>query len=92
MLKEIFLQPRFIAMVCGIIAGFAGKYGLQLDEASLALIMSPVVAFILGRSWSQKGAAAAAIEQETAIKVAAIHASSSPDVSKTATELIDEVK
>jgi len=58
-IKAMAGSKKAIAALCGVVAGFAGRYGLDLDVEALAVIMAPIVAYILGQGWADAGKEAA---------------------------------
>lgn len=47
---ELLRSKRFIVVVAGTIAALAAKAGLDINTEALAVILAPVVAYILGQS------------------------------------------
>lgn len=54
-MKELLTSKKFIASIVGVIVTIAGKYGLELDEAALATIISPLIAYIVGQGIADHG-------------------------------------
>lgn len=47
---ELLRSKRFIVVVAGTITALAAKAGLDINTEALAVILAPVVAYILGQS------------------------------------------
>ena len=47
---ELLRSKRFVVLVAGTIAALAAKAGLDINTEALAVILAPVVAYILGQS------------------------------------------
>jgi len=48
-------SKKAIAAVAGLIVSFALKYGLELDTESVAAVISPILAYILGQGFADQG-------------------------------------
>lgn len=48
---DLFSSKKVIVMVAAFLSGLAARKGLDIDAASLATVMSGVVAYILGQSY-----------------------------------------
>lgn len=59
MLKETVLDmltsKKALAALAGVIVALAGKWGLNLDTESVALVVGPIVAYILGQGAADFG-------------------------------------
>ena len=60
-LYEMLVSKKFIVAIAGVIVAAAAKIGLDLDTESVALILSPIIAFILGQGVADSGKAAAKV-------------------------------
>ena len=49
-ISELLRSKRFVVLVAGTIAALAAKAGLDINTEALAVILAPVVAYILGQS------------------------------------------
>lgn len=49
-ITSLFKSKRFVVVVAGVITAFGAKYGLDLNTEALAVILTPVIAYILGQS------------------------------------------
>jgi len=54
-LKEMLTSKKFIASLAGVIVAGAAKIGLDLDTEAVALIVSPIVSYILAQGWADTG-------------------------------------
>ena len=63
-LTDLLTSKKFIASLAGTIVAFAGKYGIELDNESVALILSPLVAYILGQGIADTGKEAAKLTNQ----------------------------
>ena len=52
---EMVGSKKAIAAVAGLIVSFALKYGLELDTESVAAVISPILAYILGQGFADQG-------------------------------------
>lgn len=59
----ILKSKKFQAAIVGLIVALTGKVGLDLDEASLLAILSPILAYIAGQSAADIGKEKAKIER-----------------------------
>ena len=48
--SELLRSKRFLVLVAGTIAALAAKAGLDINTEALAVILAPVIAYILGQS------------------------------------------
>ncbi len=58
-LRELLASKKFVVALAGIIAGVAAKKGLALDTETTALLLSPVLAYIVGQGVADRGKPAA---------------------------------
>jgi len=54
-LKEMIQSKKAIAMIAGMIVTLVAKVGLDLDVDAIAVIISPVIAYIIGQGWADTG-------------------------------------
>ena len=54
-IKGILGSKRALAAIVGVIAGAVVKLGWHIDTETLMAILSPVLAYILGQSYSDQG-------------------------------------
>lgn len=47
---DLLTSKRFVVLAAGVLTALAAKYGLSIDTESLAVILTPLVAYILGQS------------------------------------------
>jgi uncharacterized membrane protein (DUF441 family) len=59
---DLIKSKKFQAAAVGVIVAIAGKAGLDLDEASLLTILSPILAYIAGQGLADIGKEKAKIE------------------------------
>jgi len=59
----IWKSKKFQASMVGLAVALAGKIGLNLDEAALLTILSPILAYIAGQSAADIGKEKAKIER-----------------------------
>lgn len=62
MIREALSSKKFIASVAGAITAAALKIGLELPAETVALVLSPIIAYILGQGLSDRGKGAAKVE------------------------------
>ena len=62
LLVSIFTSKKFIAMLAGLILAAAAKIGLNLDEAALVTLLSPILAYIIGQGIADHGKERAKVE------------------------------
>ena len=60
-LKEMFTGKKWTAAVSASIVAAALKIGLELPSDAVALIVSPIMAYIVGQGWADSGKEAAKI-------------------------------
>lgn len=61
LLRELLLSKKFIAAVAGVIVGLAAKKGLAWDTETVAVIISPLVAYVVGQGVADRGKEAAKV-------------------------------
>ena len=61
-IKEAATSKKFIMALAGVAVTGAGRIGLQLPVEDVALIVMPVVAYIIGQGWADSGKEAAKVE------------------------------
>lgn len=69
-LRALFSSKKFIAAVVGVIVGAGARYGLNLDPTDVAIILSPIISFIIGQGISDLGKDAAKINAAVEINPA----------------------
>ena len=57
-LLDMVASKKAISAIAGVIVAFALKYGLELDTESVAAVISPIIAYILGQGVADFGKAA----------------------------------
>lgn len=60
---DILRSKKFQAAVVGLVVAFAGKAVLELDDASLLTMLSPILAYIAGQGLADIGKEKAVIEK-----------------------------
>lgn len=60
-LRALFSSKKFIAAIVGVLVGAGARYGLHLDPADVALILSPIISYIIGQGLADLGTGAAKI-------------------------------
>ncbi len=48
-LREMLSSKKFLAAIAAIILQIAARYGLQLDQEQVTLLITPILAYILGQ-------------------------------------------
>jgi len=61
-LKDMLGSKKAVAMVVGLIVSLGGRIGLELDSEALTVVLSPVLAYILGQGLADAGKEKARIE------------------------------
>jgi uncharacterized membrane protein (DUF441 family) len=64
-LKEMATSKKAIAAIAGVLVALASKVGLHLDDQAVALIVAPIVSYILGQGWADSGKEAAKVTPPT---------------------------
>jgi len=54
--KGLLRSKKALAMIVGVIATVAGKLGWDIETDQLLLMVSPIIAYILGQSVADHGA------------------------------------
>ena len=67
MLKELFSSKKFIAALISAVIAIAGKYGFQIDEATLYLFMGPFITYIVGQGIADHGKNTPELERQREI-------------------------
>lgn len=71
-MKELFLSKKFqVALVATIIA-IGGKFGLQLDNQTIGILISPLMLYIGAYAYSDAHITSALIEKDTQLKSVAM--------------------
>lgn len=55
MLKTLLTSKKFIAAIVGVAVGLIAKLGIQLDTDAVALVISPILAYIVGQGVADHG-------------------------------------
>lgn len=58
-MKDLLTSKKFQAAVIAVLAQIAAKFGLELDEASALMLISPLIAYIVGQGVADLGKSAA---------------------------------
>lgn len=58
-MKDLLTSKKFQAAVIAVLAQIAAKFGLELDEASALMLISPIIAYIVGQGVADLGKSAA---------------------------------
>lgn len=61
MIKEAVTSKKFVTTIAATIAAAAMKIGLDLPTESVAVILSPVITYIIGQGWADTGKEAAKV-------------------------------
>lgn len=61
-LKEAVTSKKLIMAVAAAVAAAAGKIGLDLPTETVGLIVGPIVAYIIGQGWADRGKEAAKVQ------------------------------
>jgi len=62
-LKQLLSSKKLVAAAIGVIVAAGGRLGLDLSTEDVALIVGPIVAFILGQGIADHGKEAAKVER-----------------------------
>lgn len=62
MIKEAVSSKKFIMTVAAVIAAWTAKIGLDLPTETVALLIAPIVTYVLAQGWSDAGKGAAKVE------------------------------
>lgn len=63
LIVAILTSKKAVAAIAGVIVGLAAKKGLALDNEAVALIVGPIIAYIIGQGASDFGKEAARIKE-----------------------------
>ena len=55
MLKTLLTSKKFVAAIVGVIVGLVAKLGVELDTDATALVISPILAYIVGQGVADHG-------------------------------------
>jgi hypothetical protein len=66
-LKGLLTSKKFIAAIVAVIVAIGARYGLQLDPPTVGVIVSPIIAYIVGQGMADRGKEAAAINATASI-------------------------
>lgn len=67
MLRELLSSKKFIAALVSAIIAVAGKYGFQLDEATIYLFIGPFITYIVGQGIADHGKNSPELERQKEI-------------------------
>lgn len=62
-MKELLKSKKFQAAVVGLVVAILSHFGLDVDNATVMTILSPILAFILGQGIADAGKEAMKIEK-----------------------------
>lgn len=62
-LKQLLSSKKLVAAAIGVIVAVGGRLGLDLSTEDVALIVGPIVAYILGQGIADHGKEAAKVKQ-----------------------------
>ncbi len=60
-LKALLASKKFVAALIGALVWLGGKVGLDVDSTTMAGIVAPICAFVIGQGWADSGKEAAQI-------------------------------
>ncbi len=55
MLKTLLTSKKFIAAIVGVAVGLIAKLGIELDTDAVAIVISPILAYIVGQGVADHG-------------------------------------
>lgn len=61
-IREAATSKKFIMAIAGAIAAASMKIGLELPPETVALILSPIITYLLAQGWADRGKEAAKIQ------------------------------
>ena len=61
MIKEALTSKKFVVTVAGAIAAAAMKIGLEIPTETVALVIAPVITYLLAQGWADRGKEAAKV-------------------------------
>jgi hypothetical protein len=59
--KSLILSKKFIAALAGVLVGLGARWGLSLDTETVAVLVAPLLVYIIAQGQADKGKAAAQI-------------------------------
>ena len=62
--RAMFGSKKFLAAAVGVIVGVAGQYGLDIPAQELTVVLSPVLAYIVGQGVADAGKEKARVGQQ----------------------------
>jgi hypothetical protein len=65
MIYDLLTSKKFIASIAAMLVALAARIGLDLPEETVALIIAPIITYILAQGWTDRGKEAAKIQNET---------------------------
>ena len=63
MIKTLFTSKKFIASLIGVGVVIGAHFGLALDQESIMVALSPILAYILGQGIADTGKEKAKVER-----------------------------
>lgn len=69
MIKEAVSSKKFVVTVASVIASAAMKIGLELPTETVALVVGPVVAYLLAQGWADQGKEMAKVQGTVALAI-----------------------
>lgn len=54
-LKDLLGSKKAIMAIAGLLTGLAAKVGMDIDTEALVVVLSPIVAYILGQGLADQG-------------------------------------
>lgn len=61
-IKELLSSKKLVAALIGVVVAVGGRLGLDLSTEDVALVVGPIVAYILGQGIADAGKSRAKIE------------------------------
>lgn len=55
MLKTLLTSKKFVAAIVGVAVALVAKLGIELDTEAVTLVVSPILAYIVGQGISDHG-------------------------------------
>lgn len=63
-IKELLRSKKFVTSIIATVVAVLGTFGFHVDEASLAMVLSPFLAFIVGQGIADTGKEKAKTEEK----------------------------
>ena len=54
--KGLLASKKALAAIAGVLVALAARVGLDLPESEVALVLAPIIAFVVGQSIADHGA------------------------------------